>query len=64
MPLYQPLFWDLAEQSPEALLASAAEWLQTLAVIRAEGEEREEFFRVMGQVVSAPECNACRQPLP
>jgi hypothetical protein len=51
VPQYQPLFWDLAEQSPEALLASAAEWLQALAVIRAEGEERDEFFRVMGQAV-------------
>jgi hypothetical protein len=51
VPHYGPLFWDLAEQSPEALLASAAEWLQTLAVIRAEGAERDEFFRVMRQVL-------------
>jgi hypothetical protein len=50
-PQYSPLFWDLAEQSPEVLIASAAEWLQALAVIRAEGEEREEFFRVMREVV-------------
>ena len=40
-PVYQLLFWDLAEQTPEALLASAAEWLQSLAVIRAEGVERD-----------------------
>jgi len=51
VPAYQPLFWDLAEQSPEALLASTAEWLQTLAVIRVDGEDRAEFFRVMGQAV-------------
>jgi hypothetical protein len=50
-PQCQPLFWDLAEQDPEALLASAAEWLQTLAVLRAAGAEREEFLRVMRQVV-------------
>ena len=50
-PQYSPLFWDLAEQSPETLLASAAEWLQALAVIRAEGEGRDEFFRVMREVV-------------
>jgi hypothetical protein len=48
VPAYQPLFWDLAEQSPEALLASAAEWLQALAVMRAAGEDQEEFARVMG----------------
>jgi hypothetical protein len=51
VPQYGPLFWDLAEQSPEVLLASAAEWLRALTVIRAEAEDHEEFFRVMREVV-------------
>ncbi len=51
-PRYSPLFWDLAEQSAEALIESAAEWLQALAVIRAEGEERDEFFRVTREVAA------------
>jgi len=50
-PQYQPLFWDLAEQSPQALLESAAAWLEALAVIRAKSAEREEFLHVMEQVV-------------
>lgn len=37
-PQWEPLFWDLAEQDTQALLASASEWLAALAVVRAEGE--------------------------
>ncbi len=47
VPRYSPLFWDLAEQSSEALIESAAEWLQTLAILKTHGQERDEFFRLM-----------------
>src|SRR5262249_11963518 len=45
-PAWQPLFWNLADQTPEALLQSGQEWLQTLAVIRAEDEEPAAFKTV------------------
>ena len=45
-PSWQPLFWNLADQTAERLLASGEEWLQTLAVIRAQGEEAATFEAV------------------
>src|SRR5437879_3047863 len=45
-PEWQPLFWDLAERSPEELLQSAGEWLAALAVVRAERADREAFREV------------------
>jgi hypothetical protein len=42
-PSWQPLFWNLADQTAEGLLASGEAWLQTLAVIRAQGEEAAAF---------------------
>jgi hypothetical protein len=45
-PVWQPLFWNLAEQTPEALLATGAEWLQALAVVRAEGADATTFAGV------------------
>jgi predicted transposase YdaD len=46
-PHWAPLFWDLAEQDPRALLASAGEWLAALAVVRAEGEKEAQEFRAV-----------------
>jgi hypothetical protein len=46
-PEWAPIFWDLAERSPEALLNSAGEWLNALAVVRAEREDPEHFRRVL-----------------
>ncbi len=48
-PVWQPLFWNLADSTPEALLASGAEWLQTLAVIRAQGEDAASFRAVFDE---------------
>jgi hypothetical protein len=45
-PRWQPLFWDLAERSPEALLSADEAWLQFPAVVRVEGAEAEAFEAV------------------
>lgn len=50
-PQWHPLFWDLAEQSPQALLDSAGDWLKALAVVRAEREETEAFLAVFAEVL-------------
>jgi predicted transposase YdaD len=50
VPNWQPLFWDLAERSPEALLDSAEVWLRALAVVRAEEAEDAPFELIYGQV--------------
>jgi predicted transposase YdaD len=46
IPTWQPLFWDLAEQTPQDLLGAAGEWLQALAVVRADRAERDVFWTV------------------
>jgi len=45
-PRWEPLFWNLAEQQPEALLQSAREWLNMMAVIRVQDETQERFADV------------------
>jgi hypothetical protein len=50
-PSWQPLFWNLAEQTPEDLLASGEEWLQTLAVLRAQGEPSANFETVFTEAL-------------
>src|SRR5947209_13372822 len=50
-PSWQPLFWNLADQTAEGLLASGEEWLETLAVIRAQGEEAATFEAVYTEAV-------------
>jgi hypothetical protein len=45
-PSWQPLFWNLADCSAQQLLDTGEEWLQTLAVIRAQAETAENFERV------------------
>ena len=50
-PAWRPVFWNLADQTPEALLNSGMEWLQTLAVIRVEAAEEAEFRTVYEEVV-------------
>jgi Putative transposase, YhgA-like len=50
-PSWRPIFWNLADQTPEALLNSGMEWLQTLAVIRAESAEAVEFRAVYEEAV-------------
>jgi hypothetical protein len=52
VPQWQPLFWDLAERSPEALLQSAGAWMKALAVVRAEEEEDPEFEAAFQEVLA------------
>jgi hypothetical protein len=46
VPSWQPVFWDLAEQTPQGLLDAAGEWLNVLAVVRATREDREAYEAV------------------
>ncbi len=48
-PSWQPLFWNLSERTPQALLDSGAQWLQLLAVMRAIGEEAPDFHSVCAE---------------
>jgi hypothetical protein len=40
-PVWRALFWNLADQTPEALLQSGEGWLQMLAVIQTERRDPE-----------------------
>jgi hypothetical protein len=50
-PAWQPLFWNLADQTPEQLLQTGREWLQALSVIRAENEDSAVFEQVFTEAV-------------
>jgi hypothetical protein len=50
-PDWQPLFWDLAERTPEDLLQAAGEWLAALAVVRAERSDEAAFREVFAAVL-------------
>ncbi len=63
-PRWQPLFWDLAERSPEALLNASEQWLQALAVVRVEDADeavfREVFTQAMRRLESLHDSNHVR----
>ena len=48
-PAWQPLFWNLSERTPQALLDSGAQWLQMLAVMRAGGDAPADFGAVFAE---------------
>lgn len=50
-PVWEPLFWNLADQTAKDLLDSEAEWLQFLAVVRAERAAGPDFERVFTQAL-------------
>ncbi len=50
-PVWQPLFWNLADQTPEELINTGEEWLQTLALIRAQREDAASFEGVLRAAV-------------
>jgi hypothetical protein len=50
-PAWQPLFWNLADRTPEGLLNSGREWLQALAVLRARGLDTAGFENVFTQAL-------------
>jgi len=51
VPDWRPLFFDLAEWTPEALVQAAGHWLPALAVVRAERAERERFQALLTEVL-------------
>ena len=50
VPRWRTLFWDLAEQSPEALLGMAGSFLKALAIVRAERSDSATFRHVFVEV--------------
>jgi hypothetical protein len=50
-PRWEPVFWNLADRSATELLTSGAAWLQSLALLRAQGENTEGFEAVFRTVV-------------
>jgi hypothetical protein len=62
-PVWQPLFWNLTDRTPEALLDSGAEWLQTLAVIRAQGGDAASFCAVFEEALRRLRSVADRDPV-
>jgi hypothetical protein len=52
MPVWNVLFWDLAERTPQELLAAAGEFVQALAVVRVGDSDRETFQQVYADVVT------------
>jgi hypothetical protein len=49
-PGWEPVIWNLAERTPEALLTSGAPWLQMLAVLRAGHLPEAEYLGVFEEV--------------
>jgi hypothetical protein len=62
-PRWEPLIWNLAERTPEALLASTSEWLKALAVMRAEEAEPTVFRQVFAQAVRDLTALAAQDPV-
>jgi predicted transposase YdaD len=62
-PRWQPLFWDLAERSPQEYLNMAGEFLAALAVMRAEREDPETFRAVFVEVLRRLEALSQQEPV-
>ena len=62
-PAWEPLFWNLSDQSPEALLQSGLEWLQTLAVVRAQDAEPAVFQEVFVEALRQLQALHGRDPV-
>jgi hypothetical protein len=62
-PVWQPVFWNLADQTPEGLLDSGEGWLQMMAVIRAQGEDAERFQAVFTEALRRLEPLPERDPV-
>jgi predicted transposase YdaD len=45
-PQWPLLFWDLADYTADSLLEGAGDWLRSLALVRAEQDETEQFLAV------------------
>jgi hypothetical protein len=62
-PTWAPLFWNLADRTPQQLLHSGAEWLETVAVIQTEGGERDVFRAVCCEALQRLEELQSRAPI-
>jgi hypothetical protein len=51
VPVWQPVFWDLAEQSPDALLQAAGAWTQAMAVVRSANADEAVFAQRYADVL-------------
>ncbi len=51
VPEWSPLFWQLADQSADELLESGDAWQQTLAVLRAQGQDTAAFEQVFAEAL-------------
>jgi hypothetical protein len=51
VPTWQPLFWNLAEKTPQELLNVGGEWLSAMAVVRADQMERSTYETTLGQTL-------------
>lgn len=51
-PVWEVLFWDLAERSPQELLKSTRMWLKALAVVRAGGRKAGTFQPILDKVLA------------
>lgn len=50
-PHWPPLFWDVAEKTPQELLTETGIWLRSLAVVRAEREDLASFLAVFREIL-------------
>jgi hypothetical protein len=51
IPRWHPLFWDLSENTAQELQEAVGEWMQALAVVRAEREETGAFGAIFADVL-------------
>jgi hypothetical protein len=54
-PHWPPLVWDITQRTPQELLGETGAWLRSLAVVRAEREDRETFADVFREVIESLE---------
>ncbi len=50
LPHWEPVFWHLFEQPPDALLQAAGPWVQAMAVVRQEKADLEQYKQVCADV--------------
>jgi hypothetical protein len=62
-PVWEPVIWNLADQTPEDLIGSEGDWLQMLAVLRAQAEDADSFASVYKEVVRRLENLHGREPV-
>ncbi len=48
-PVWEPIFWNLAEHSPQQLLNTGAAWLELMSVMRVERADAEEFQAIFAE---------------